>query len=48
MWRKTLIIASSGAILITAVAAEAHKGRTDKNGCHVQKSSGKYHCHKKP
>ena len=22
-----------------------HSGRTDKNGCHTEKSSGKKHCH---
>ena len=47
MGRKMLVVAASMAMLVTAVAAEAHKGRTDKSGCHKQRSTGTYHCHKK-
>ncbi|MFN5823124.1 MAG: YHYH domain-containing protein [Sphingomonadales bacterium] len=41
------MLAVSALVLANGAAAEAHKGRTDKYGCHTQKSSGKYHCHKK-
>ena len=44
---KALMLAVSAAVLAYGASAEAHKGRTDKNGCHTQKLSGKYHCHKK-
>lgn len=47
MVRRALLGAASAAVLLTAVAADAHRGRTDKNGCHKQKSTGGYHCHKK-
>nr|DAI39258.1 MAG TPA: hypothetical protein [Caudoviricetes sp.] len=25
----------------------AHKGRTNSKGCHTNRKTGKYHCHKK-
>ena len=39
------------AILITvfsATAAFPHGGRLDKKGCHTQKRTGEYHCHRSP
>ncbi|WP_435307618.1 YHYH domain-containing protein [Sebaldella termitidis] len=34
-------------LLLVAVfsVSAAHGGRTDKNGCHVDRSTGKRHCH---
>ncbi|WP_143223872.1 YHYH domain-containing protein [Acinetobacter sp. ANC 3903] len=28
-----------------ATSAYSHGGRTDKNGCHKQRSTGERHCH---
>jgi hypothetical protein len=38
------------AVLIVLLAigsnfADAHSGRTDKNGCHHNRKTGTYHCH---
>lgn len=30
---------------ISFAVAEAHSGRTDKNGCHMDRKTGKRHCH---
>jgi len=27
------------------VCADAHQGRTDKNGCHMDRKTGTRHCH---
>ncbi|WP_347254448.1 YHYH domain-containing protein [Leminorella grimontii] len=32
-------------VLLTSVAAFAHGGRTDKDGCHMDRKTGKRHCH---
>jgi hypothetical protein len=40
---KTLLIAFS--ILLFSAFARAHGGGVDINGCHVQKNTGKEHCH---
>lgn len=32
-------------LLTTSLAAQAHPGRTDANGCHTDKKTGEYHCH---
>lgn len=37
-----LLIAIVGAISTSAIA---HPGRTDTNGCHVEKKTGQRHCH---
>jgi endonuclease YncB( thermonuclease family) len=29
-------------------SADTHSGRTNKDGCHNQRSNGTYHCHNKP
>ncbi len=39
-----------GFIIVVVLApyfAFAHPGRTDKNGCHTNRKTGVYHCHKK-
>lgn len=33
--------------LILAAPAESHGGRTDANGCHMDRKAGKRHCHGK-
>lgn len=30
---------------LTEVGAVAHSGRTDKNGCHMDRKAGTRHCH---
>ncbi len=47
MVRRFLQVIVGASLLIGAVSIEAHSGRTDKSGCHKQKSTGTYHCHKK-
>lgn len=34
-------------LLSTPGAADAHGGRTDANGCHMDRKTGKRHCHAK-
>lgn len=41
-----LIIAGCMAFLVAVpVTVSAHSGRTDKNGCHVNRKTGERHCH---
>lgn len=52
----TLFIASSTAITTTVYAEQsvpsmqtmtiAHSGGTDSKGCHYNRKTGEYHCHK--
>lgn len=30
---------------LTTASAWAHSGRTDKNGCHMDRKAGTRHCH---
>ncbi|MBP9477192.1 MAG: YHYH domain-containing protein [Sebaldella sp.] len=32
-------------LLILSSMSFSHGGRTDKNGCHVEKKTGERHCH---
>lgn len=43
MTRKSFV----GALLALWFARQAlaHSGRTDKNGCHVDRKTGQRHCH---
>ena len=34
-------------LLLVALLAYAHPGKTDANGCHTNKKTGEYHCHTK-
>lgn len=44
--RTGLYVAAFFLLLIVLVAsANAHPGRTDKEGCHTDKKSGQRHCH---
>lgn len=38
--------AVAGGLLVTAGAAWAHSGGLDKNGCHTNRKTGEYHCHR--
>ncbi|MGO4409450.1 excalibur calcium-binding domain-containing protein [Brevundimonas sp. M-11_2] len=42
---KGLIIAASAAILAMPVAASAHPGGLNAEGCHNNRKTGDYHCH---
>lgn len=43
--KKIAALIISGIILATSVSAFAHGGRTDKNGCHMDRKAGTRHCH---
>jgi len=32
-------------LILCVVSAAAHSGRTDKDGCHVDRKTGIRHCH---
>lgn len=42
---KLLTAACMAIIIGVPVAAAAHGGRTDKNGCHTNRKTGERHCH---
>ena len=45
MNRKGILI-----LLVTiavSITSYAHSGRTDSNGCHTNRKTGEYHCHRK-
>jgi len=44
--KKILLLVTTLSI-ITSTSAFAHSGRTDSNGGHTDKKTGKYHYHKK-
>ena len=33
-------------LLLLPIQAYAHGGRLDKNGCHTNRKTGEYHCHR--
>jgi hypothetical protein len=43
--KQLLIVAFAVIIGLSAVAAMAHSGGTDKYGCHHDRKAGTYHCH---
>lgn len=43
MMQKALFLLLAGCLALAAL--DAHRGRTDKNGCHVDKKTGIRHCH---
>ncbi len=43
-----LMLAAAMAILFAAGPAAAHSGGLDKHGCHTNRSTGEYHCHRGP
>lgn len=36
------------ALLVSPVVAQAHGGGLDANGCHTNRKTGEYHCHRGP
>ena len=45
MGRKVIFILLATFLLSTV--SFAHKGRTNSKGCHTNRKTGEYHCHKK-
>ena len=35
-------------LLVPAIPAGAHSGGLDRNGCHTNRKTGDYHCHRGP
>lgn len=42
------LLLAAGSALAALPLAIAHPGGQDKHGCHVNKATGIYHCHKGP
>lgn len=45
MLMRIIGIALVAVMTMTSVMADAHSGRTDKNGCHMDRKKGTRHCH---
>jgi len=43
MMQKAIFLLLAGCLALATL--DAHRGRTDKNGCHVDKKTGIRHCH---
>jgi hypothetical protein len=41
-----LLLAVCAGMLTASPPAAAHEGGLDRNGCHYDRSNGRYHCHK--
>lgn len=41
-----LTLALCASLLAATPPATAHEGGLDRNGCHYDRSNGRYHCHK--
>lgn len=44
-YRVTLYLFALAAVINIPIAAFAHGGGTDANGCHTNRKTGEYHCH---
>ena len=44
MKRITAFVAAL--IIASPIAVAVHGGRTDKNGCHINRKTGERHCHR--
>ena len=42
---KKLIMSSLVLFMLASSVSYAHSGRTDKNGCHMDRKTGTRHCH---
>lgn len=45
---KKIVLAFFAALLLSSAVIDvalAHGGRTDKNGCHMDRKAGTRHCH---
>ena len=45
IYRVRLFLAALAAVIVMPIAAFAHGGGTDANGCHTNRKTGDYHCH---
>lgn len=41
-WLKVVLLVW---LALWVISADAHKGRTDSSGCHIEKKTGIRHCH---
>ncbi|RZJ02293.1 MAG: excalibur calcium-binding domain-containing protein [Brevundimonas sp.] len=46
--RRNLALALAGAVLATPLAVAAHPGGLNSEGCHNNRKTGDYHCHRGP
>ena len=46
MVRRKVVSILLATFLLSTVSF-AHKGRTNSKGCHTNRKTGEYHCHKK-
>lgn len=44
---KKSIILLLAVFTVTSSLTFAHRGRTDSEGCHTNRKTGEYHCHRK-
>lgn len=44
---KKSIILLLTVFTVTSSLTFAHRGRTDSKGCHTNRKTGEYHCHRK-
>ena len=44
-YRVRLFFLALAAVIAMPIAAFAHGGGTDANGCHTNRKTGEYHCH---
>jgi len=44
--KASVIIAVSALLLATGASVNAHPGGLDSKGCHTNKKTGEYHCHR--
>jgi hypothetical protein len=45
---RMALLGAAALVLVTGAVAWAHPGGLDANGCHNDRKSGGYHCHKGP
>lgn len=43
-----IIFITAIVLMLAAGSTYAHSGGLDKNGCHTNRSTGEYHCHRGP
>lgn len=46
--RNHLLMAVAGVFLCSPLVAFPHSGGLDANGCHTNRKTGDYHCHRAP
>jgi len=43
--KKIIVLTLAALMAASSFSAYAHGGRTDKNGCHMDRKTGIRHCH---